>query len=430
LRGVGVAGAESRLRIAPASDRRGICSCAMWDSSDSDDEPFVPAVLNRPKVANYMTHESFTCDTRDHEDHTFCGMMFNIRCLGPKESSTAVPVDFLQVDAISVRGDLGPLTVWSTPGSFSGKEHAQDEWELLYEREHSPSRRDYAKLDLVTPVRLLPGESCGIYVHSKLRGDDAIVYDNQRSQVTYEDNVFRVYPGLAHLSNRPFGRHGMWGFPWRERREFVGRCFYGVGYKLWNPEVHSIFPSDFRQVVRLFLMTANRQDSPLHRLQDEVLFYILNMCRYDWFRVAPQLARSQQQQQPQTLEEMYNLAPLQWGPRIFPQPSWASLVGHLAAPVRSSASDEDESESDSEISGASSSDARSMSDVGSSRRKMSEEAALIGDENDDEDEEVDDDQDADLEHAFREVARTSLPCRDGASGCPATGSRIAWAPSS
>ena len=27
------------------------------------------------QVANHTAHESFTADTRDHEDHTFCGMM-------------------------------------------------------------------------------------------------------------------------------------------------------------------------------------------------------------------------------------------------------------------------------------------------------------------------------------------------------------------
>ena len=31
----------------------------------------IPAV----QVANHTVHESFTADTRDHEDHTFSGMM-------------------------------------------------------------------------------------------------------------------------------------------------------------------------------------------------------------------------------------------------------------------------------------------------------------------------------------------------------------------
>ena len=57
---------------------------------------------------------------------------------------------------------------------------------------------------------------------------EAIVYDNQRSSVTYQDRCFRVMPGLAHLSNKPFGKRGFWGRPWRTNREFVGRINYGA----------------------------------------------------------------------------------------------------------------------------------------------------------------------------------------------------------
>mmetsp|Transcript_21383 Transcript_21383/g.47365 ORF Transcript_21383/g.47365 Transcript_21383/m.47365 type:complete len:356 (+) Transcript_21383:157-1224(+) len=263
-----------------------------WFSDSDAEEEFVPAVLRRPKVANHLVHESFAVDMRDHEDHSFCGVMFDVCCRG--EADLGVPLDFMQIEAISVRGELGPLTVWSTPGSFKGKEHHQDAWTLLYEGEHPPSMRSYRQLPLTAPIVMRPGQRCGIYVHSKLRGDDAIIYDNQRGHVTYEDAVFRVLPGLAHLSNKPFGRSGMWGVPWRENREFVGRFEYGVSYKLWNPEVHRDFPEDFRKVVKTVLLCGRRLHSPLHSLQDEVLFYILNMCKHDWFRtgasaiVAPQ----------------------------------------------------------------------------------------------------------------------------------------------
>lgn len=258
----------------------------MFESSS--DEEFVPALLNRPKVANYVVHETFTVDTRDHEDHTFCGVMFDVECRGPADGG--VPIEFLEVHAISIRGDLGPIAVWTTPGSFRGKEHSEESWERLYSREHPPSPQVMTRLHLDRPMRLQAGERRGVYVHSQLRGDDAIVYDNERSQVTYEDGAFRVFPGLAHLSNRPFGRHGMWGFPWRERREFVGRFHYGVGYKLWNPEVHTIFPSNFRHIVEVMLLCARRQESPLHTVQDEVIFFILNMCRHDWFQAPPSAA--------------------------------------------------------------------------------------------------------------------------------------------
>eukprot|EP00435_Cladocopium_sp_Y103_P022642 s230_g5.t1 len=249
---------------------------------DSDEE-YIPAVLRRPKVANHTVHETFTADTRDHEDHTFCGMMFDVQCKGPEEGG--VPVECLVICTLAVRGDLGPLTVWTTKGSYQRKEHQQDKWDCLYEAEHPPSYEKYTPLRLRAPIRLLPGESCGLYVHSKLPGDDALVYDNQRAQVTHEDSVFRVLPGKAHLSNRPFGRQGMWGFPWRDRREFVGRILYGVRYVLWNPvtEIHQRFPPGFKQAVWTILLCARKPESPFYWLHDEVLFYIFNLCKYDWF---------------------------------------------------------------------------------------------------------------------------------------------------
>eukprot|EP00442_Polarella_glacialis_P048144 CAMPEP_0115054810 /NCGR_PEP_ID=MMETSP0227-20121206/4301_1 /TAXON_ID=89957 /ORGANISM="Polarella glacialis, Strain CCMP 1383" /LENGTH=360 /DNA_ID=CAMNT_0002439327 /DNA_START=119 /DNA_END=1201 /DNA_ORIENTATION=- len=251
----------------------------MFDSES--EEEFIPAILNRPKVANHVVHESFTADTRDHEDHTFCGVMFDVQCKGVEHGG--VPLEFLMITSLSIRGDLGPITVWRTEGTYKKKEHSQGLWELVYEGEHPPSRQEYTILDLQTPIRLMQGESCGLYVHSKLPGDDAIVYDNQRSAVTHEDQSFRVLPGLAHLSNRPFGTHGMWGFPWRERREFVGRISYGVSYMLWNPvrEIHARYPPAFRQAAQTILLCARKQESPLYWLQDE--FYILNMCKHDWF---------------------------------------------------------------------------------------------------------------------------------------------------
>merc|ERR1719343_1209187 len=104
--------------------------------SDLEEDQFVPALLNRPKVANHIVDESFTVDTRDHEDHTFCGVMFDVSCKGGTESN--VPIEFLDITSIAVRGDLGPLTVWSTPGTFKRKEHAADRWTLHYEKEHGP----------------------------------------------------------------------------------------------------------------------------------------------------------------------------------------------------------------------------------------------------------------------------------------------------
>jgi len=244
--------------------------------SDSDDG-YLPAVLNRPKVANYVVHDRVTVDTRDHEDHTFCGMMFDVSC---KET---LPVAFLEISSVAVRGDLGPMTVWVTSGTFRGKSEDSSEWRQVYNAKHSRSPEHLVTLSFTEPVRLARGESIGLYVHSGLPGDTGIVYDEQRSRYTHDDNLFRIHPGLAHISNRPFGRTGLWGHPWRAQREFVGRLAVGVGWQLWNPETHKLFPPAFRQAAVSIFLCASRPTSPLHSLSDVVLLYILNMCRWDWF---------------------------------------------------------------------------------------------------------------------------------------------------
>ena len=41
----------------------------------------VDGVFQLDAVADDLVHESFECDTRDHEDHTFCGVrMRRQRC--------------------------------------------------------------------------------------------------------------------------------------------------------------------------------------------------------------------------------------------------------------------------------------------------------------------------------------------------------------
>ena len=75
----------------------------------------VHPVLCRPKALKGLVHQSCTVcrqiqtayadrlrvaqvDTRDHEDHTFNGMMFNIACC------KQLPVQYLQINSIWIRG--------------------------------------------------------------------------------------------------------------------------------------------------------------------------------------------------------------------------------------------------------------------------------------------------------------------------------------
>ena len=235
-------------------------------------------VLQLDSTEKDLVHESFVVDTRDHEDHTFCGMMVDVAC------DTLLPAEYLEIQSIWVRGKLGPMTVWCTPQTFEGKQEEKHLWAKVYEGTHEASMSDYAELKFSEALRLLPGESCGLYVHSGLPGDEAIVYDNQRKHITYEDRVFKVYPGYAHLSNKPFGKHGFWGRPWRSHREFVGRMSYGVRWKMWQPnQTHRLFPIGFQQAVMAMIMASRRPESLMYLLQDEIVFFIMNKCSWDWF---------------------------------------------------------------------------------------------------------------------------------------------------
>jgi hypothetical protein len=256
------------------------------------------AALNRPTNATYEVHENVVVDTQDHEDHTFCGIMFPVKC------KDLLPVDHLVIKSVAVRGDLGPLTVWvSNPdandfdrrrrGEIPRELHRirldQGSWTKLYDRTHDPCPYGrYEELVLDEPVRLQPGEVRAFYIHSTLDGDEAIVYDNapRNSHMRrYDDDKLCIMTGRAHLSPTCFGQSSYWGGwgAWRENREFVGRLSYGTVYKLWNPEVQPKFGSCFQDGARVLALCQRRDESPFSMLPDEAIFYILNMCRWDWF---------------------------------------------------------------------------------------------------------------------------------------------------
>ena len=78
-------------------------------------------VFQLDAVEKELVHESFTVDTRDHEDHTFCGIMFKVEC------ETDLPCRYLEIQSVHVRGDLGPMTVWVTPDTWEHKQEEESE---------------------------------------------------------------------------------------------------------------------------------------------------------------------------------------------------------------------------------------------------------------------------------------------------------------
>jgi hypothetical protein len=298
------------------------------------------AALNRPVKASYEVHESVTVDTLgkasggqdvllgserdvllcststanslrfalvlfnvspsieqlDNEDHTFSGIMF------PIKAKQVLPLESVVIHSVSVRGMLGKMSIWVTNESETPNADGEyrirltsRHWTKVYEKEHEASPRMYSVMKFDEPVVLVPGQIRALYIHSTLEGDEAIVYDNSRGlgmvndrlqpRPRYDDAMITLLSGKAHLSNQPFGQVPVWGWgnAWRDHREFVGRLEYGAVYKLWQPDLNVRYGDKFRKSAMRLLACQRRASSNVPALPDECVYYILNMCRWDWF---------------------------------------------------------------------------------------------------------------------------------------------------
>jgi hypothetical protein len=66
--------------------------------------------LHRQRTAATLVHQAVEAQTQDHMDHTFAGVMFDVR------SGQKLPYEYLEISTVWVRGGLGPISVWSTDG--------------------------------------------------------------------------------------------------------------------------------------------------------------------------------------------------------------------------------------------------------------------------------------------------------------------------
>ena len=275
-------------------------------------------MLELAVASSEVVHQEVTVETHDSQDHSYAGVMFNVEC-------KPAALQYLELSALWVRGDLGPITVWATPGSFEGKTTCEDLWEtpvdslkpgdkingwtLVYAGQHQPSRDELRPMHLQHPVRLAPGSSCGLYVHSQLVGDDQIVYDNLRyPRHGRSDRFLEISPGMAHLCPTPFSSELTNGvrrlrlLPWRSQREFVGRLTYGIRWLMWNPDVHAQLPATFQRLVKVVLMCARRPESPLFLLNADQVMYILNKCSW-WAFASGEEAGSDEEDEDEEEEE-------------------------------------------------------------------------------------------------------------------------------
>ena len=262
------------------------------------------------------------------------------------EAATSVPLQYIEIQSVFVRGMLGKMTVWTSDSGESEKKywkrtsketivdeetgeektiftefdvekkegfeseylnedeekehglvdryttnggyHRQQLWKKVFEDEISPSRRKLKELVLDAPIRVERGKRVGIYVHSAEGGDQGIVYDNVaelRARPKRDGRVI-IHPGIAHLSFKPFGRSAPWGgISLRKGRQFVGKLGYAVRWMLWSEVNHHLFPIGYKQAVKE-LIKGNQLDEKcaLSILPPEIMFAVLNKsCGWDWF---------------------------------------------------------------------------------------------------------------------------------------------------
>jgi hypothetical protein len=232
------------------------------------------------------------------------GIMFPIR------AKAVLPVQHIVLKSIAVRGQLGSLTVWITnedeqvdaQGRFQTRLTPRH-WTQIYAQKHAPSQSRYQTLEFAQPVLLYPGQVRGIYIHSTRGGDDAIVYDDSDPRIAphvprYQDPFLSIHSGKAHLSPTAFGQMPIWGWgnAWRDRREFVGQIQYGAVYQLWNPQIHQQFGPSFRDATTSLLALQRRDGCVMSSLPDECIYYILNMCRWDWFSDSAEAIKHEKRQ--------------------------------------------------------------------------------------------------------------------------------------
>jgi hypothetical protein len=73
-----------------------------------------------------------------------------------------LPFEYIEITSVWLRGKLGPISIWSTPGGFRGKHEDESEWQKNYDKAHGPSLA-LAEMKLSLPIRLAPNE-CKILI--------------------------------------------------------------------------------------------------------------------------------------------------------------------------------------------------------------------------------------------------------------------------
>ena len=68
--------------------------------------------LNLQRGADYLIQQSYTLDTQSHQDHTFCGIMFDVTCKG------VLPIEYIEISSVWVRGMNVCIYVCKKAGTY------------------------------------------------------------------------------------------------------------------------------------------------------------------------------------------------------------------------------------------------------------------------------------------------------------------------
>ena len=165
------------------------------------------SLLELSTSSTYTSHAQYHIESsRDYDDHTFFGIMFDV------EIKTECPVQHISIDSLGIRGMLGHVRIWYTPDSHAASYNDESRWVKVFSAVESPSLHNLRDVRLESSIALRAGESIGIYIHCERMDDKGLVYDDQRSDVSYEDEFLKVLPGVAHVSPMPFSddSYGFW----------------------------------------------------------------------------------------------------------------------------------------------------------------------------------------------------------------------------
>ena len=169
--------------------------------------------------------------------------------------------------ALQVGRSCGIVRVYWCEGSHVGASSAQ--WTQVAERDAPVDDNDDDWLSLSTTVSLLPGCSCGLYIHAADLASCSC--SAALNGIAAEDGVLRIHTGRAQQQVAP-----PFASPWSSGPcAFFGMIRYLRERPSWSPATHLFAPTDFRRVVVALLCAARRKDCLLAQLPSDVLQQVI-----------------------------------------------------------------------------------------------------------------------------------------------------------